>query len=379
MRINIVMSYAIPMSPNEGGAMEKSWYALAREFSKHGHKVTIISRAQPGCPPSETNGSLTHIRLRGHRVTRSRLADLCRDFSWSIRVRFHLPAADITVVTSRVLPFLLRPERQRIGKIVLCPSPGMLRWLKFYSKVDCVLAPRSAAKALESLSLRKKHPLIQFIWHPLTGQGSVSGADRPGLEKTTIGYFGRLHRDRGLDTLISALELIKQQTPKSSFKVLLCGPSDICAGGSGAAYCIHLERRLAKFLAPDDYSIRNMNLDRVPSVVRTLDILCQPCAAIGDDWFASSLIEAMAAGAVPVVPKHPFFEGLVADGQTGVSFNHEADDALEQLSAQLRGLLENSTHREALSQGARDAAFRVGLPACTSRLLADFATIALSP
>ena len=50
MKITIVTGFLLPIPPVRGGAMEKTWFRLAREFVAAGHEVTFISRRWPGWP-----------------------------------------------------------------------------------------------------------------------------------------------------------------------------------------------------------------------------------------------------------------------------------------------------------------------------------------
>jgi len=70
MRITIVMGFFLPVPPVAGGATEKIWFRLAREFAAAGHAVTLVSRRWPGCPSRETIDGITMIRVRGFDHTR---------------------------------------------------------------------------------------------------------------------------------------------------------------------------------------------------------------------------------------------------------------------------------------------------------------------
>jgi hypothetical protein len=65
MKITIVLGAFLPVPPIMGGAVEKSWFALAQEFVSRSHDVTIVSRAFPGFARHEVVDGLRHIRFRG--------------------------------------------------------------------------------------------------------------------------------------------------------------------------------------------------------------------------------------------------------------------------------------------------------------------------
>src|SRR4051794_31510696 len=98
MRISIVSGFFLPIPPVSGGATEKSWYHLARQFAARGHEVTFFSRRCPGFPDKETRDGIHHVRLRGFDHQRKLWRNLLLDFIWSWRAFFALPTADIVVV-----------------------------------------------------------------------------------------------------------------------------------------------------------------------------------------------------------------------------------------------------------------------------------------
>src|SRR5690606_4540534 len=91
VRITIVLGFFLPVPPLAGGASEKSWHGLAREFAAQGHDVTVISREWPGLPFTENEGRVRHLRLRGYAHTANLARNLWRDFLWSLRVSRALP------------------------------------------------------------------------------------------------------------------------------------------------------------------------------------------------------------------------------------------------------------------------------------------------
>lgn len=53
MKIPIMTGAFFPVPPILGGAVEKAWFALAREFVRRSHEVVQISRAHPQLPARE--------------------------------------------------------------------------------------------------------------------------------------------------------------------------------------------------------------------------------------------------------------------------------------------------------------------------------------
>jgi hypothetical protein len=65
MRITIVQGGALPVPPVRGGAIEKVWFGLGKEFVKRGHEVTHISRAFSGFPSEQWLEGVHHVRVEG--------------------------------------------------------------------------------------------------------------------------------------------------------------------------------------------------------------------------------------------------------------------------------------------------------------------------
>ena len=65
MKITIVQGAFLPVPTLRGGAVEKMWFELGKQFVSKGHTVTHISRKFPGLPFLEFIDGVKHIRVRG--------------------------------------------------------------------------------------------------------------------------------------------------------------------------------------------------------------------------------------------------------------------------------------------------------------------------
>ena len=92
MNITIVQGAFLPVPPLLGGAVEKSWFDLAPEFVRRGHRVTYLSRRFESLPDEEMRDGVQHFRVPGFDAPRSMLlyramdavyADCPRRTSWS--------------------------------------------------------------------------------------------------------------------------------------------------------------------------------------------------------------------------------------------------------------------------------------------------------
>lgn len=377
MRITIIMGFFLPMPPAAGGATEKSWDGLARQFAALGHEVTVISRTWPGWPAGEVQAGVHYRRLPGYNHTAKLTCNLWRDFKWSWRVWWALPRADVTIVNSVALPAWIGWLRRRAGKIVVMPGRMPKGQFRVYRRIDRVLAVSSSVRDALVAENPKLAPITKIFGYPIAWSALARQREKRGSDVLTIGYIGRLHREKGLDLLVAALTLLAQQNDLPSWQVLLCGPSDIPRGGSGDDYAAELRERLSAVISPARLAIMPPNFDQteLAAIYRSIDIFCYPSVAAAGETFGVAVAEAMAAGAIPVVSRLPCFTDFVHHGTNGITFDHLANDAGARLAAELAILLQDSALRSRLGARARADARVYDFPEFATRLLADFSSL----
>lgn len=377
MRITIVMGFFLPMPPAAGGATEKSWDGLAREFVVRGHEVTVISRTWENWPKREIVGGVWHLRIPGYAHTARLPRNLWLDFKWSLRAWFSLPAADVTIVNCIALPIWLGRLNRRAGRVVLMPGRVPKGQFRMYGGIDRILAVSSPVRKALLAENPAFAPVTKTFGCPidwsLLAQPRLRSADAP----VVIGFIGRIHTEKGLDLLISALEVLARRTDLPSWRVLLCGPVDIARGGSGAAYAASLETRLGKAITPDRFTLMPpvFNSAELAAVYQKIDVFCYPSLAAKGETFGVAVAEAMAAGAVPVVSALDCFADFVRDGANGWVFNHTHAEAPAKLAEILAELVANSKLREQLARAAQRDVRTYDFPEFAGRLLEDFSTL----
>jgi glycosyltransferase involved in cell wall biosynthesis len=379
VNINIVMGFFLPMPPDAGGATEKSWHQLSLEFAKRGHKVTIISREWAGWPDTETRDGVQYLRLKGFSHTKSIYKNIFLDALWSIRVFLKLPIADITVVNCITLPLFLGLWKRNAGKLVVMPGRMPKGQFHIYHNIDCILSVSSSVSQAILRETKRFEHITQVVGYPIDWH-LLSPKRSHNPPPFCIGYIGRIHKEKGLDLIVEAATILSKRQGLPPWSLLFCGPRDISEGGSGETYCMQLQRKLARILPPDSYSFKApvFSSVRLSLQYNEVDIFCYPSMASKGETFGVAVAEAMAAGAVPVVSDLPCFKDFVFDQENGLVFNHSSSDAAMELAKKLELLLSNSELRRHMSENARASVCRYDYPQFASRLLADFATLALS-
>jgi glycosyltransferase involved in cell wall biosynthesis len=375
VRISIVMGFFLPVPPAAGGATEKIWHRLALEFAASGHEVTVFSRRWPGFPDRETLSGVHHVRLRGCAHTPRLWRNLLHDFSWSWRIFRALPPADLVIVNCVALPAWLGTLRPPAGRVVVFAGRMPKGQYRFYRKIACLFAPSTALQKKIIAENPRLAPVIRvtgcpIAWNELERIPVPSAPDAP----LTIGYVGRLHREKGLDLLLAALRLLALEKNLPAWRVILCGPADVPQGGSGPDYAAGLARQAAEFLPPDRFSILPPVFDdnALKQIYHDTDIFCYPSVAAQGETFGVAIAEAMAAGAVPVVSCLDCFTDFVADGENGLVFDHTSPDAAGHLAAAIKKLLLDPVLRARLHTAARLATQRYAFPSFARALLEDF-------
>lgn len=384
MRITIVSGFFLPVPPVSGGSTEKSWFHLARALVARGHEVTIISRRWSGWPHDETTDGIRHVRLPGFDHRRKLALNLLLDFLWSWRVFFALPAADIVVVNAVTLPAWLGVLRPSAGRIVLMTGRMPKGQYRHYRRIAHILAASSPVRDRVVAENPALAHVIQIRGYPIdcTNLMQRTGSRPPYLPPTapgevTVGYVGRIHEEKGLRLLVRALRLVAQTPDLPPWRLLLCGPSDIAHGGSGAGLRGHLLNELSGFMAPGTFSLLDpqFNDRALAAIYQSMDIFCYPSLAEEGETFGVAVAEAMAAGAVPVVSRLACFTDFVRDGDTGLVFDHRAGEPEAALAAALVRLLREPILRRQLGAAGRATARQYDFPAYADTLLADFARL----
>jgi len=381
MRINIVMGFFLPVPPMAGGSTEKTWHGLAREFAARGHAVTVLSRQWPDLPTNETCEGVQHRRLPGYTHTASLARNLWLDLLWSRRIGRALPPAEITVVNCVSLPVWLGWFRGTAGRLVVLTGRMPKGQYRLYGRVDRVLAASSVVRDAVLAENPALAPRIRVVGYPIDWRSLAEPPRVPTASPLTIGYVGRLHREKGLELLAAAATRLAARTDLPPWRLLLCGPADVARGGSGPEFAAGLERTLGATLPPDRFTLLPPEFSgaRLAAVYRQIDIFGYPSLAERGETFGVAVAEAMAAGAVPVVSALPSFTDFVRPGANGVVFDHAAPGAAGLLADALAGLIADPARRGELARAARESVRQYDFPLMAGRLLEDFSTLLPAP
>ena len=353
MKITLVAGFFLPVPPARGGAMEKTWHRLARDFAAAGHEVTFISRRWPGWPDRETVAGVRHLRLPGADHTRRLILNLLLDFIWGLRVTFALPPADIVITNTVALPLWLHRVRPAAGRVVAVIARMPKGQTRLYGSVDLLLSLSAAVTARILAEKPRLEPRIAPFPLPIDWQLHAAAANR--ARPLTLGYIGRLHPEKGVELLLAAAARLAARTDLPPWRLVLLGPVAVPAGGGGEPWLETLRSRYATVLG-ERLTVLPPEFDPAALARRygVIDVFCYPSLAETGETFGVAVAEAMAAGCAPVVSQLACFNELVRDGETGLAFDHTAHAAAEELATACGRLLLDDTLRRDLAARAQD-------------------------
>lgn len=395
MKITIATGPIFPVPALRGGAVQRLWEGLAREFAKRGHEVTIFAREFPGQATEEAVDGIRHVRRGGYEQSTSIKRDLVQCLLYALKTARHVPPGDVVVTNDFWMPAVLPWLNPDAGKVVPCLQRFPKKQCGLYGKCAALVAvsravadavkaqsPSVAEKvtvvpnAIDEVFLKEtKRPKDEELKRlEADGQRQASGDGRV----VRILYVGRIHPEKGLGLLAKALRALaprdqKTKRPKDEelgWECVLVGPVLESQGGGGEVFARELQQLLeglpVKFLPPvfDPVELARIYDDA--------DLFVYPSVAESGESFGLAPLEAMARGVVPVVSDLAVFRDYLEPGANGMVFDHRAADADIRLAEVIAELLNNQQRREQMGSIGRRTAERFSLREVSNRYLSLF-------
>jgi len=295
-------------------------------------------------------GALTVSTLKGdHGNQRAEVERLAASLA-------QLPRPDVVLLSNVMLAGLAHAVKEATGAPLVCTLQGEVPFL------DGMVEPyrteawselRAATEYIDGYVpvsrwygevVRERLDLDPGAVHPVhNGIDPAEFGPWSGAEAPTIGYLARMHRPKGVHTLVDAFSLVRERVPDARLRIAGVELSE------DRKLVADLRARLARF--GDDVEWL-ANLDRGPKLdlLRGLSVLSVP-ATYGES-FGLYLLEAWASGVPVVQPRHGAFPELLED--TGAGLLVEPDDPAS-LAEGLVALLTDPARARGLGEAGRAA------------------------
>jgi glycosyltransferase involved in cell wall biosynthesis len=430
MKITIATGPIFPVPAVRGGAVQRLWEGLAREFVKRGHEVTIFAREFPGQAKDEVVDGIRFVRRGGYAQSTSIKRDLVQCLIYALKTARHVPPGDVVVTNDFWMPAVLPWLQPSVGKVVVNANrfPKKQYWL--YSKCAAFAAvsgavasalreqtPSAASRvaivpnAVDEVFLEEtkrlrdqetKRPKDEESKRPkddgTNGQPSLRTADGPKanglrgnqlIQETGGGlgvrilYVGRIHPEKGLGLLAEALRLLadRDQRPKdqktnrlsaeaADWECVLVGPVAQGEGGGGEAFAAKLKRQLQGL--PVRLEAPVFDPEALAKIYDEADVFVYPSVAETGESFGIAPLEAMARGVVPVVSDLAVFRDYLEPGVNGMVFDHRNGKGPANLARVLDELVADADKRRRLGAAARTTVERFSPAAIADKYLQLF-------
>jgi glycosyltransferase involved in cell wall biosynthesis len=351
MRITILQGAFLPVPALMGGAVEKVWHEMGRQFSAAGHTVTHVSRSHPSLPAEEVVDGVRHLRVRGSDTPRNLALLKVLDLFYTLRARKALPAADILVTNTFWAPLVLSRARH-LGVMVVSVQrmpKGQMRWYRNAARWHTVSSAVKDAILAEVPGTEEK---IRVIPNPLPeSQGSGDDGNLGAKEKVLL-YAGRLHPEKGIELFLKAMreEAVRSVLVREGWRIEIVGPWSAAEGGGGESWMRGL-RENAEGL-PVEFTGPVHDPELLRDFYRRASIFVYPSLARRGETFGVAPLEAMAEGAVPVVSDLECFSDFIQDDVNGRIVRVEGESGVANLAGALHRLMTDADERLRLAQAA---------------------------
>ncbi len=348
MRITILQGAFLPVPPLLGGAVEKLWFQLGKQFSQQGHSVCHVSRSFPDLPRHEVIEGVRHVRVKGYNTPTNSLYLKYLDLIYSLRALRVLPPADILITNTFWMPILATRSQSMHGSIMVSVERMPKGQMRFYGRAACLRAPSSAVEEAIAGEAPYLVSRIRTIPNPLP---FLPPAVESPLRDAIILYCGRLHPEKGIELLIEAFAQACGQGLRG-WSLRLVGPADTPAGGGGLAWLDGLLADPKAAGLPIEWLGPIYGEQELLSHYQHASIFVYPSLADQGEAMPVAPLEAMACGAVPIVSDLRCFRDYIKPKVNGMVFNHRSADAACLLANQFLELAADPVLRMAIGEAA---------------------------
>lgn len=375
MKITIVQGAFLPVPPLMGGAVEKVWFGLGKEFAQRGHQVTHISRCYDFLPDDEMLEGVRYLRVPGFDTPQSIALLKFEDLLYSLQVMRVLPEADILVTNTFWLPILVRNQKHGAPYVHVARYPkGQMRFYRHAERLQTVSSPIANAILQEVPQSQSK---VHVIPNPLPN--TIENLDITQLftqREKWILYVGRVHPEKGIELLLNAFQELLSYGIKD-WKLVIVGPWKTKFGGGGEAYYKHLRKESQEIDRQIEWVGSVFDPLKLQSYYCRAALFTYPSLAERGETFGLAVLEAMAYGCPALVSDLKCFKDYIEDQVTGFIFNHQAQNPTVTFAEKLKELVNSQHQLMQVGLNGYKKAQNYTLPRVADLYLSDFESLKL--
>ena len=316
MKINILQGAFLPVPPTKGGAIESAWFELGKEFAKHGHQVTHVSRLDQGLNQVETIDGVKHLRIGGANAVRNSIFLKILELPYVLRARKVMPSADILVTHAFWAPLLF--PKLKHGKQYIHVGRYPKGQLGFYTKASRLQVPSLTIAEACKKQVPMHASKIKILPYPLTWHTS-GNLNLENREKVVL-YAGRIHPEKGVRYLVEAWSQIPNKILQG-WTLRLIGPWREEQGGGGQQFYDSLKHIIGS--STNAIEIHDPIFERhtLKQEMEKVRFFIYPSVSNKGETFGLAVLEAMSCGCVPIVSSLPCFSDFINFGIEGFCLN----------------------------------------------------------
>jgi glycosyltransferase involved in cell wall biosynthesis len=367
VKITILQGAFLPVPPIEGGAIERAWEALGQAFAKAGHNVVHISRRHQELPDEERIGQVHHIRVKGFNSVKNPILLKLKEFFYVMRVKRILPCSDILVTHAFWAPLLLTKEK--FGKLYVHVGRYPKGQLKFYIKASRFQVPTKAIALAVKNEIPECLNNISILPYPLNWK--VSSYDDYNKRPKRILYLGRIHPEKGILELVNAFKNIPLNDRKD-WKLCIRGPWRFEQGGGGDNYLSDVKKITKNCDSRVEIIEPTFSSTELKNDLENTRLFVYPSLAEKGETFGLAVLEAMSCGCVPLVSSLECFQDLVVAKENGYTFDHRANDRVQNLSTILIKAIQSTGENQEFSSRCLLKAKEFELDRLAGKYIKDF-------
>lgn len=328
--INVYLEQVIPWMRHMPGWLHKA--LTSRRFLK-------MAAGKAAATRPEQVGELTLSMLKGEEGNQARELDELVKYIQTVG------KPDVICLSNAMLIGMAKQLHEQVGVPVVCMLQGeddfldalparesAMAWELIRTRSECVaafVAPTQYFASRMSERLALPDARVHIIPNGIHPQGfSQSSFGQP----TTIGFFARMCKEKGLDSIIRAFIILRQSGQFDHVKLAVggsCGPTDQVLVNA-------LTRELKSAGLLDSVSFHpNLTRGEKQEFLSRLHVFSVPASY--SEAFGLYLLEAMASGVPCVQPRASGFPEIIESDKAGWIYEPHTPEALaEALGAALR-------------------------------------------